>query len=91
MAESALCGPSTPLQGLQKHAAVDRASQQDRLAARHQTLQVSMCLSLPMPFVKGLYRGSDHLLAQTLASWIQNLKPSNPASLLRRNSNPIIS
>ncbi|KAI9765263.1 MAG: hypothetical protein M1840_007462 [Geoglossum simile] len=39
MAESALCGPSTPLQGLQKHAAVDRTLQQDRLAARHQTLQ----------------------------------------------------
>ncbi|KAH0558856.1 hypothetical protein GP486_004510 [Trichoglossum hirsutum] len=39
MAESALCGPSNALQGLQKHATIDRTLQQDRLAARHPSSQ----------------------------------------------------
>lgn len=31
----ALCGPSNPLQNIQKHASVDRSLQQDRLISRH--------------------------------------------------------
>lgn len=36
----ALCGPSNPLQSFQKHTAVDRTLQQDRLTARPLPSQV---------------------------------------------------
>lgn len=37
----ALCGPSNALQSFQKHTAVDRTLQQDRLALRQSSTQVA--------------------------------------------------
>ena len=37
----ALCGPSNPLQNIQKHAGVDRTLQQDRLAFNRPPSEVS--------------------------------------------------
>lgn len=38
----ALCGPSNALQNFQKHTAVDRTLQQDRLISRQSPSQVSL-------------------------------------------------
>src|SRR4051794_5299927 len=38
MASSSLCGPSNPLQNLQKHTSTDRTLQQDRTASQRRPL-----------------------------------------------------
>ena len=46
----AICGPSNPLQNFQKHTALDRTLQHDRLTAgRHQEEVSSPCQSLISP------------------------------------------
>jgi hypothetical protein len=45
----ALCGPSNALQNFQKHTAVDRTLQQDRIVNRHPSTQVPL-FTIRLPY-----------------------------------------
>jgi len=76
----ALCGPSNALQNFQKHTAVDRTLQQDRLVSRQSPTQVHEDYNLVSHFriLVADYgnRDSDLLRTQTQASLTQNSTPS---------------
>lgn len=85
----AVCGPSNPLQNLQKHTSADRTLQQDRLVNRQSPAQVRAAADQD-GFILTVFRASDHKIP-IQARWMQNSKHSSMALRINRipNSNSL--